>query len=66
MIRLARTASIRCLVGFCIFSNLACATVLQAADASDQGNAAKRAQRIIEETGVAGGLVVHVGCGDGN
>ena len=65
MIRLWRTVSILCLGSFCIFSNLTCVTVLQAADASDRGNAAKLAQQIFQETGVAGGLVVHLGCGDG-
>ena len=65
MIRFARIASVLCLGVCCILQCLASATALQAADASDRDGAAKRAQQILEETGVAGGLVIHLGCGDG-
>ena len=34
-------------------------------NAAEQGSAAESAQRILQASGVTGGLVVHVGCGDG-
>jgi 2-polyprenyl-3-methyl-5-hydroxy-6-metoxy-1,4-benzoquinol methylase len=48
-----------------IIASLACATTLPAADAPEQESAAKLAGQILKATGVSGGLIVHVGCGDG-
>lgn len=41
------------------------AFMLAAPTVSGQKDAAGLAERVLNETGVAGGLVVHVGCGDG-
>jgi len=48
-----------------VIVSLACLTKLPAADAPEQGAATKLAQDILESSGVSGGLIVHVGCGDG-
>jgi outer membrane protein assembly factor BamB len=40
-------------------------TVLQAAESSQQDDAGQSAQQLLKATGVAGGLIVHLGCGDG-
>ena len=38
---------------------------LKAADVADPGAASKLARQVLEATGVEGGLIVHLGCGDG-
>jgi len=65
MIRIARTASVLCAGVFCAVASLSYARALQAAEAAKQGDARQRARQILEETGVTGGLIVHLGCGDG-
>ena len=44
---------------------VACAAGLQAANRPDQGEASPLALQILEAAGVKGGLIVHLGCGDG-
>jgi outer membrane protein assembly factor BamB len=41
------------------------ATIFQAAQASEPVSTTERAQQILDATGIRGGLVVHLGCGDG-
>jgi len=65
MIRTARTASVVYAAIPWVVVSLACMTVLQAARASEQGGTRKLAQRMLNAAGVTGGLVVHLGCGDG-
>jgi len=65
MIRNVRTASVLCAGVFCAVVSLACAKALHAADGPNQGDAGQRARQILNETGVTGGLIVHLGCGDG-
>jgi len=65
MIRIAQTASaLRASVAWAVVC-LACATALQAADSLEQGGTSRLAQQILESTGVRGGLIVHLGSGDG-
>jgi outer membrane protein assembly factor BamB len=40
-------------------------TILQAADAPERDGASELAQHILKTTGVTGGVIVHLGCGDG-
>jgi len=40
-------------------------TVLQAAETSGRGDESGLARQILDETGIKGGLIVHLGCGDG-
>jgi len=40
-------------------------TVLQVVDASERGGPSKSAQQILKASRVTGGLIVHLGCGDG-
>jgi len=65
MIQSARTASVLCAGIPCVVVSLACATILQAANTPERGGASKLAQQILEATGVKGGVIVHLGCGDG-
>lgn len=65
MIRTARTATALCAGIPCVVVSLACATILQAADVPQRGGASKLAQQILKTTGVTGGVIVHLGCGDG-
>ena len=65
MIRIARTAFVLCAGIPCVFVSLTCARIVQAAEASKQGDTSQLAQQILKDTGVAGGLIVHLGCGDG-
>ena len=65
MIKTARTASglgigVPCAVVF-----LAWAGILQAADAYKQEDSSKLARQILKASGVTGGVIVHLGCGDG-
>jgi len=41
------------------------AAFLKAADTADQDAASKSARQVLEVAGVEGGLIVHLGCGDG-
>ncbi len=65
MIRAARTAFILYVGISCVVVLPACVTVLRAAESSQQDDAGQSAQQILKATGVAGGLIVHLGCGDG-
>ena len=65
MIRTTRTASVMCAAIPGVVVSLACMTVLQAVDASEQGGTSNPAQQIVKASGVTGGLIVHLGCGDG-
>ena len=38
---------------------------LKAADIADQNAASRSARQVLEATGAEGGLIVHLGCGDG-
>lgn len=49
----------------CVTLWIVTATVLGIADARETNNEGPLALRILEETGIKGGLIVHVGCGDG-
>jgi outer membrane protein assembly factor BamB len=40
-------------------------TVTQSAESSRQDDAGLAARQVVEDSGVAGGLIVHLGCGDG-
>jgi len=40
-------------------------TVLRAADTSGRGDESGLARQILDEAGIKGGLIVHLGCGDG-
>jgi SAM-dependent methyltransferase len=42
-----------------------CMTVLQATDSPQQGDGRESARQILQATGVTGGVIVHLGCGDG-
>jgi len=53
------------LVLVCVFLAAATHHAAMAAGAASDPAAAARARQILKATGVAGGLVVHVGCGDG-
>ena len=65
MIRAARTAPALCVGMSCVILSLACVTVLQAAPAPQQGRTSELARQILKATGVKGGVIVHIGCGDG-
>jgi outer membrane protein assembly factor BamB len=41
------------------------ATLVVAAERPERGDAGRTARRILQATGVQGGLIVHLGCGDG-
>jgi len=56
MFRTARTACVLWVGVFTIAASLACPTPARAADAAGQ---------ILDATGVTGGLIVHLGCGNG-
>ena len=65
MIRLACSASAPSARVFCVIASLTCVVVLHAADASERRSTDELAGQILDATGVTGGLIVHVGCGDG-
>ncbi|MBC8868855.1 MAG: PQQ-binding-like beta-propeller repeat protein [Planctomycetes bacterium] len=65
MIQTTRTASVMCAAIHWGIVSLACTTVLQVVDASERGDTSKPAQRILNASDVTGGLIVHLGCGDG-
>ena len=65
MIRTWRTASVVCVAIPWVTVSLACMTLLQAADSPEQGGTTGLARQILKDTGVTGGLIVHLGCGDG-
>jgi len=53
-------------VGFVLLAVLlGSSATLNAAENADQSAASKLARQVLEATGVEGGLIVHVGCGDG-
>ena len=62
MIRAVRTAFVMCVGISCVVALPACVTVLQAAESSLQNDAGQS----VKASGVAGGLIVHLGCGDGS
>ena len=57
----AKRSALSLVTAFCLTATLAC----MAPGASGAEPAAAEAKRIIEAAGMTGGLVVHVGCGDG-
>jgi len=65
MIRAARPAPILCAGMSCVVMSLAFVTIAQAAPVPPQGRPSELARQILEATGVQGGVVVHLGCGDG-
>ena len=65
MIRIARTASVLCAGVPCLLVSLTCTRIAQAAEASKQGDTSQLARQIFKATGVTGGVIVHLGCGDG-
>jgi outer membrane protein assembly factor BamB len=65
MIRPARRAFILWVGVFWVIVSMARATTLRAADVPVQSASRGLAQQILEESGIKGGLVVHLGCGDG-
>ena len=65
MIRIARTASVLCAGILCALMALTFTKIVQAAEASQQRDTSQLAQQILEATGVTGGVIVHLGCGDG-
>jgi len=65
MIRTTCLVSIRCVCVFCVTVSLACVAGSQAADVPGQGEAGELASQILKATGVKGGVIVHLGCGDG-
>lgn len=65
MIRTERTASVVSAAIPWVILCLACVTSLRAAVTPEQADTRKLAQRILKATGTTGGLIVHLGCGDG-
>lgn len=65
MIRAARTAFVLYVGILCLVVCPACVTDLWAAESPQQDDAGQSAQQILKATGIAGGLIVHLGCGDG-
>ena len=63
MSRFVRTTSILCVAVPWIIA--AGATILRSATGAEQGSAGELAQHILKATGVQGGLIVQLGCGDG-
>ena len=53
-------------VAFLVGIVLLCAPKIPGTAAAKQEEAAGRAAQILEATGVQGGLIVHLGCGDGS
>ncbi len=66
MIRAARTAFVLCVGIPCAVVLPACMTVLEAADSWQQDDAGQSPRQMLKATGVKGGLIVHLGCGDGS
>ena len=66
MIRAARTAFALYVGTACAVVFPACVTALEAAESSQRDDARQSARRILEATGVTGGVIVHLGCGDGS
>ena len=60
-----RTAFGLCAGILCAVTFFACPTILDAADAHKHGDALEQAQKILKDTGITGGVIVHLGCGDG-
>ena len=70
MIRAARTVAVLGAGILCVIASMLCVASRQAAGATGQGcdgagDAAQLAQQILKATGIQGGLIVHLGCGDG-
>ncbi|MFV1966306.1 MAG: class I SAM-dependent methyltransferase, partial [Pirellulaceae bacterium] len=65
MVRVARTASVVRLAISLFLALVASASVLRAADTPDQIAERDLARTILKAAGVKGGLVVHLGCGNG-
>ena len=65
MARAMRTTSPAYAGLFSFLTLLSSAAVLKAADAPDAHAVSNAARQVLEATGVRGGIVVHLGCGDG-
>jgi outer membrane protein assembly factor BamB len=65
MIRIVRTACLACAGVACLCISSTFARAATAAEAPKQDAAGRLAAQILEATGVSGGLIVQVGCGDG-
>lgn len=65
MIRAVRDVSVRSAGLPCVFVSLALVATLQAADVPEQGDTGKLARQILNAAEVTGGVIVHLGCGDG-
>ena len=65
MTRTGRTAYVLGVGILCVFGFAVSTTALRAAAASQQRDAGQSAQQLVKASGVAGGLIVHLGCGDG-
>ncbi len=66
MLRTGKSTSVRCIGGSLLALLLAPWMVVQAAEEPNRGPAHTLAQKILEAAGVEGGLLVHLGCGDGS
>ena len=60
-----RTASLLCVGMSCVAVFLSCVTILPAADARKRDDSRRLARQILEASEVSGGVIVHLGCGDG-
>lgn len=49
----------------CVVAFLACGAIANAAEASKRPHASELAQQILKKTEITGGVIVHLGCGDG-
>jgi hypothetical protein len=66
VIRAVRTAFV-IFVGIpCVVMLPICATVLRAAESSQQDDVGQSARQMLKATGIASGVIVHIGCGDGS
>ena len=65
MMKTARSASGLCSGVLCVVVFLAGAVLLEAADAGKKGDASNLARQILDNSGVTGGVIVHLGCADG-
>jgi len=65
MVRTKQASGLRCTIAAAAIAFCLAATVLQAADTAGQTTEQSLAREILQSTGVRGGLIVHLGCGDG-
>jgi len=65
MLRAVRTASALCAGILCVIESLACTMIVQRAHATEQVGTTALAQQMLKAAGVRGGVIIHLGCGDG-